>query len=92
MTTRTLIFKENNRIKKCLKCGNNIKFIAYSDYCSEDCCEVWLVCNVCNYEATENLVGGRFEDVWGGVDDDNVDMAIECWNDAIDEKLKYEEN
>jgi len=77
--------KENNLVIKCPNCGNNTKFIAHSQQVSEDCCEVWIECK-CGYDPTSEKIGTRYEDVWGGVHESNVRIAIECWNDAIIEK------
>lgn len=79
MTTRKVKFKETSVIEPCPECGNKTDFTIKSDYCAEDCCEVWAVCK-CGYEPKE----ARFEDVWGGVGDDNCKTAIRVWNDSID--------
>lgn len=82
MNQRKIILKANTKRTPCPKCGNNTEFMAYSDYCAEDCCEVWVVCK-CGYEATD--ASERFEDVWGGVNDENVFIALDCWDYAIED-------
>lgn len=79
MTTRTVKFKETAPITPCPKCGNKTEFTIHSDYCAEDCCEVWAECK-CGNEPDSN---NRFEDVWGGVDYGNVMAAMSCWNDWL---------
>jgi hypothetical protein len=78
MTTRKVKFKPTSNIEPCPKCGNKLEFTIKSDYCAEDCCDVWAECK-CGHEPKD----ARFEDVWGGCNDDNCYAAIECWNDAI---------
>jgi hypothetical protein len=80
MTTRKVKFKEAASVQPRPKCGNKTDFTIHSDYCAEDCCEVWAACK-CGHETAE---GDRFEDVMGGCDDANVMAAISCWNDAIE--------
>lgn len=77
--------KYNNLFAKCPKCGNNTIFKAFSQQVSEDHYEVWVECN-CGYDPTAGKIGHRFEDSFGGVHEDNVLIALECWNDAINEK------
>jgi len=79
MTTRKIKCKEGADVEPCPKCGNKTEFTIHSDYCAEDCCEVWAVCK-CGYETQD---GERFEDVWGGCDDNNCVAAMACWNAAI---------
>jgi hypothetical protein len=79
---REVALKENERITKCPKCGNNTKFKAYSIQCAEDCCDVWVAC-ICGFDPTENKIGSRLEDVWGGTGNENVFAALEVWNDEI---------
>jgi len=76
--------KDNNWIVKCPLCGNNTIFKAHSQQVSEDCCDVWVECE-CGYDPTAEKTGCRFEDVFGGVHEDNVRVALECWNDAIND-------
>lgn len=73
--------KPNNYVTKCPECGNNTEFNAHSSQVAEDLCNVWVECP-CGYDPTfdTNL---RYEDVWGGIDEGTVRMALECWNDAI---------
>lgn len=87
MSERKINFKPNTYIHKCPKCGNNTTFTIHSDYCAEDCCEIWAVCK-CGYDPTmeEKAFGSRFEDVWGGVDDDNCKDAITySWNEVLEQ-------
>ena len=79
MTTRKIKCKEVADVEPCPKCGNKTEFMIHSDYCAEDCCEVWAVCK-CGHETSS---GDRFEDVWGGCDDNNCVIAMSCWNAAI---------
>jgi len=79
---RQIELRTNDRYTKCPRCGNNTKFKAHSSQVSEDCCEVWVVC-VCGFDPTSKEFGLRYEDTWGGTDDGNVMMALDCWNDAI---------
>jgi len=76
--------KDNDFVVKCPKCGNNTKFKARSQQVAEDNCEVWVECD-CGYDPTDEKIGYRYEDVWGGVHEDNVRMALECWNYVINE-------
>jgi len=79
---RNVQLNQNNVIVECPNCKNNTKFKAHSSQVSEDCCEVWVEC-VCGFDPTAKKPEYRFEDVWGGVDNSNVRMALDCWNDAI---------
>lgn len=79
---RRLALKPNATVTPCPKCGNNTEFTGQSEQVAEDGCEVWVVC-LCGYDPTAQDPGYRFEDVWGGVDDDNMMAALSCWNDAI---------
>jgi hypothetical protein len=84
MNSRRVKFKEGDYIKKCPKCGNNTEFTVKSDYCAEDCCEIWVNCK-CGYDPTAEKHALRIEDVWGGVNDDNCKAAIEVsWNEALE--------
>lgn len=90
MQSRRFKLKDSGSVCACPKCGNSEIFTAHSDYCAEDCCEVWVVCE-CGYDPTAESCGSRFEDVWGGVGDGNILTAIDCWNDAIAETDKPKE-
>lgn len=79
MNTRKVQFKPDAKIVPCPKCGNKTHFTIHSDYCAEDCCEVWAACK-CGHQPDSD---DRFEDVWGGVGDDNVMAAMSCWNDSM---------
>ena len=81
---RKIKLMENTDYTPCPKCGNNREFTAYSAQVAEDGCDVWVVCK-CGYDPTAGEIGSRYEDVWGGTDNGNVVMALECWNDAIRE-------
>lgn len=86
MTERKVSFKKGGDIRPCPECGNTTHFTIKSDYCAEDCCEVWAVCK-CGYDPTAEAkgFGNRFEDVWGGCDDHNCHNAILfAWNETID--------
>ena len=78
------LLKDSEWIIKCPECGNNTKFNAHSQQVSEDFCEVWVECK-CGYDPTAEQTGARYEDVWGGVHENNVRVALECWNDAIND-------
>ena len=80
---RRFILGKNEQIRPCPRCGNNIEFVAYSQQCAEDCCEVWVDCK-CGYDPTFNNGMFRFEDTWGGTDKGNCLVALDCWNDAIE--------
>lgn len=83
MTIRNIKLKENDYVHKCPKCGNNTEFTIKSNYCSEDCCEIWVCCK-CGYDPTSDNTKNRLEDVWGGCDDDNCKDAItNVWNELI---------
>lgn len=82
MNVRKVSLKKNTRVTPCPKCGNNTSFTGYSDYCAEDCCNVWVVCQ-CGYDPTADDTDKRLEDVWGGVSDDMIMAALSCWNDAL---------
>ena len=79
MNSRTVRFKQTAEIVPCPKCGNKTDFIIKSDYCAEDCCEVWAQ-SICGHEPNSD---DRIEDVWGGCGDDNVQAAMACWNEAM---------
>lgn len=80
--SRQVKFKKNETIACCPRCGNNTRFIIYLCQTAEDCCEVWAEC-VCGYDPTAEDTGNRLESVWGGTDDSNVHMAIDCWSNAV---------
>lgn len=67
---------------KCPMCGNNTTFLVYSEQVCEDACNVYVEC-ICGYDPTMKNVMDRYEDTWGGTSNDNVMMALRCWNDAI---------
>lgn len=79
---RKVQLKENSIVTVCPKCGNNTKFTVRAERCAEDCCDVWIEC-VCGYDPTADKTLYRLEDVWGSVDEGNVRVALDCWNDAI---------
>ena len=41
-----------------------------------------MICR-CSYDPTEQNTDHRYEDVLGSVDDDNLMVALSCWNDAL---------
>ena len=85
MSIRKVKFAANTYISKCPNCGNNTIFVVHSEQVAEDLCDIWAVCGICAYDPTSNNALNRLEDVWGGVDDDNVKDAINfTWNDLID--------
>lgn len=67
-------------VEPCPKCGNDTDFTAHSEKVCEDGCEVWVVCQ-CGHDPHDCL--DRLESVMGGCDDDNVRMALRCWNYAV---------
>ena len=81
---RRFLLNKNDQITPCPKCGNNTEFIAHSQQCAEDACEVWVVCK-CGYDPTYCNELFRFESVWGGTGEGNCRVALDCWNDAISE-------
>lgn len=86
MTSRKVKYKTNKFITPCPKCGNNTEFTVKSDYCAEDCCEIWAVCK-CGYDPTseDKGYGNRLEDVWGGVSDGNCQDALTfSWNETLE--------
>lgn len=86
MNQRKAKFKPGDYIMKCPKCGNNTDFTIKSDYCAEDCCEIWAECK-CGYDPTAERHAYRLEDVWGGLGDDNCKAAIEVsWNETLLDK------
>lgn len=78
---RTLALKPNDKIRPCPKCGNNTRFTLHAERCAEDLCETFVVCK-CGYEPTYGI-GGRYENVWGEMDNDAAMVALDCWNMAI---------
>jgi len=92
MTTRKVALTDKAVISlnptPCPKCGNFREFVAHSDYCAEDCCNVWVECGECGFDPTQEDTGYRLEDVWGGCGDNNIIAAISCWDDALRESAK----
>lgn len=86
MTQRKVAFKPASDICPCPECGNKTIFTIKSEQVAEDYCNLWAEC-ICGYTHDSDYM---FEDVWGGVDNDNVMIAIKCWNDAIQDKLGSE--
>lgn len=76
-------FKLKTDAKPCPKCGNTREFTAHSQQVCEDGCEVWVVCYRCGYDPTKGKIGHRVESVMGGIDDDNVLMAVAVWNEEL---------
>lgn len=79
MTTRRFNLKPGNPIAACPKCGQNTQFNAKSQQVCEDGCEVWIKC-ICGYAPKD----GQMDSVMGGCDEDNIRMALGCWDDAIE--------
>ncbi|MDO8415196.1 MAG: hypothetical protein Q7S87_03170 [Agitococcus sp.] len=79
MTTRAVQFKPDANIVPCPQCGNKTHFVIHSAQVAEDYCELWASCHCGHQPAPEHA----FEDVWGGVNDDNVQIVMSCWNDAF---------
>ena len=69
-------------ITECPECGNKTRFNTRSRQVSEDFCEVWVEC-ICGYDPTAGNTETRYQDPWGGVHEDNVQVALKRWNDAI---------
>jgi len=83
MGSKKFTLNENTSIEKCPKCGNNTKFVAISEQCAEDCCEVWIKCDCGHAPAGENTLA-RLEDVWGSLDKETILCALDCtWNQLI---------
>ena len=82
--TRKLKLNPNNSVAKCPMCGNNTEFNAESVQVSVDSCEVWVACK-CGFDPTQEKEGYRYEDTWGGTGNENVRMALDCWDAAIED-------
>lgn len=86
MSTRKFRFNDGiTAAEPCPKCTNRLEFTAHSVQTCEDSCDVWIVCK-CGFDPTYERTGYRYEDVWGGVGDENVMMAVDVWNDLIKER------
>lgn len=85
MGERQVLLRENTTVTACPKCGNNTRFTARSEQCAEDSCEVWVICK-CGYDPTFGRPCYRYEDVWGGTDPGNVQIALDVWSDLIAEE------
>ena len=72
-------------IVECPKCKNTSKFKAFSSQVGMDSCEVWVKCGECGFDPTAEHTLHRYEDTFGGTDNGNCLVALECWNDAIHE-------
>lgn len=77
-----VLVRKPERIKKCPKCSNNTYFKAKVEQVAEDLCNVWVEC-VCGYDPTSENTSYRYEDIWGELSRDTVDIALDCWNDAL---------
>lgn len=84
MTTRRFNLSAGNPTLPCPKCQQNTRFVAKSEQVCEDGCEVWIVC-ICGHDPHE--WGDRLESVMGGCDEDNIRMAIDCWNAAVEARV-----
>ena len=78
--------KRTDRILKCPKCENNIKFKAKANQVAEDLCNVWVEC-ICGFDPTLENTNYRYEDVWGEMSKDTINLALDCWNDGIRDKI-----
>lgn len=87
MGRRVFNIKQNQVIKKCPKCGNNTSFVGRSEQVAEDICDVWVECK-CGYDPTQYKIGHRLEDVWGTIDNENLSLALDIWNEEIEEDEK----
>lgn len=85
---REIKFIIHSGVVRCPKCENSISFNAHSSQIGEDCCNVWVECGVCGFDPTAENTSLRFEKVFCGTDAENCFMALECWNDAITELLR----
>lgn len=80
MTKRRFNLPKNvDAVKPCPKCGQKIQFTCVSEQVCEDGCEVWIEC-ICGHDPHE--FNERLESVMGGCDEENIHMALGCWNDA----------
>ena len=74
--------KGSGQVTPCPECGNDINFRAYSEQVCEDGCETWVAC-VCGYDPTEGKCGHRYENVWGGLDKDEINIALQVWEEEL---------
>lgn len=75
--------KNVDAVKPCPKCGQKTQFVAKSEQVCEDGCEVWIEC-ICGHDP--HNFNERMESVMGGCDEENILMALDCWNDASGHK------
>ena len=77
-------FKINNPklAESCPKCQNSTEFEVVNRQFSEDCCEIYLECK-CGFDPTFDDTSSRFEDVWGGLGEDEIIMALAVWNELV---------
>ncbi|AKJ37109.1 hypothetical protein U876_23700 [Aeromonas hydrophila NJ-35] len=85
MLTRQFTLKPNSTVTACPRCGNNTAFTACSVQVVEDCCEVFIICR-CSFDPTGQNTDYRFEDVMGYLNEDNIMVALRCWNCALAEE------
>jgi hypothetical protein len=85
MSSRKFTVRQGATIEPCPACGQKTSFTAHSVQSSEDCCDVWIVCE-CGHDP--HGTGDRLESVMGALDEGNVGMAIDCWNMAVIERRR----
>jgi len=80
-TSRRFNLPDNkDKVKPCPSCGQHTQFVCKSQQVQEDGCEVWVECAICGCDPHGALE--RMQSVMGGCDEDNIRMALDCWNDA----------
>lgn len=82
------IFKINNPDYFCPKCGHN-KVISKSCQCSEDTCEMWVVCEKCGFDPADQY-GEHVETTWGWEDWLAI-YALEIWKNKVS-SIKHQES
>lgn len=82
VTNRLFALTPNTVVTPCPRCQNNTVFIGCSLRVAENCSEVYVTCK-CSYDPTEQDSDFRFEHAQGLLDDNNLAIALSCWNDAI---------
>lgn len=82
MSKRKFNLAKSGQVTPCPRCGNDITFIATSEQVCEDGCETWVEC-VCGFDPTSGKCGHRYEDVWGGCNEETITMALQVWNEEL---------
>lgn len=85
--SRRFVLKANTIVRSCPECGNNTDFKCISEQVCEDGCEVYVAC-ACGHDPTARDPGYRNESVMGEINMENLNVALFCWNHAIDDVLK----